>query len=390
MKRMLNLSRASLQSAVCGLIFLAPAADAASKQDICQSRVFRLTGDYFECLLNVESVNAILQPPNKNISEKACTASYNRQYSNLARLCEEHQPPIAASTQSLAGSGQQQLNRLVHTAVGDVRGLVSGVPPTPVPGQLILYNNCANDLKIMSPTSSAINGTTLLSTANISYPTSGGTLLQNAPNTFMVAPITTDSQCQAIACQNWTDIQAAGQREGYMWENNTPSGNNNLVYAAYCQPTNAAANQCTTTTGTPCCGSQMNYDKTFGTTFEITPYGGTNLNQDFVDISTNYGSGPTTPPALCNGPSPTPNPTPNPNNCVTASANIFFNVPVQVTMTSGNSCNFPQGGTNLICTAVSCTDAYQYPEDNKQVACPSGTTGYVVTFCPSGYPLPTP
>ena len=69
-----------------------------------------------------------------------------------------------------------------------------------------------------------------------------------------------------------------------------------------------------------------------------------------------------------------------------------FNVPIQVQMTPPGTptptCGFPLGATNtLSCTSVSCSDAYQYPTDAKAV-CPQ-TTGYVVTLCPSGSPLPT-
>ena len=221
--------------------------------------------------------------------------------------------------------------------------------------------------------------------SSVSWPT--GSLNQNAPNTFLFAPITSDAQCQQLACQNWSDIQAAGQREGYMWGNNPPH-NNNLTFAAYCQPTSAAAQQCATlggaTTTSPCCGSQMVYDNTYGTTFEITPNGGTNLNQDFVDLSTNYGSGPESPPPLCNGS--------NPTDCVTAQANIFFNIPVQVQMvnpaTPSQTCAFPPGNTNtLTCTQASCSDAFQYPTDAKLATCQSGT-GYVVTLCPGSNQLP--
>ena len=241
---------------------------------------------------------------------------------------------------------------------------------------LTFTNNCAVPLQIMSPTNSSINGFTL--NQNIPKTLLKSSLDQNAVNTFLVAPVTTNAQCTSIACQNWTAIQETGQRIGAMWQ--SP----NLVYAAYCQATNAAVKQCNQTAATPCCSTAMNYDKTFGTTFELTPNGGTNLNQDYVDLSTNYGSGPTSPPLLCGGNNPA-------DNCVTANANIFFNVPVQVTMSQ--SCAFPPGVSNpgittLSCNEVSCPDAFQHPTDNKLAVCPSDTN-YTVTYCPGSNQLPT-
>lgn len=162
------------------------------------------------------------------------------------------------------------------------------------------------------------------------------------------------------------------QRAGFMWE--AP----NLLFAAYCQPTNAAAKQCTSNSGTPCCGSNMNFDKTFGTTWEITPFDAT--GNDFINLSTNYGTGPHSPPTVCTG-----------VDCVTVSANIFFNVPIEIEMSGGAcSCNSLGSRTSIACTSVSCTDAYRHPTDPKQCACSSGGNhGYLVTYCPDGSPLPT-
>ncbi|MDD2769093.1 MAG: hypothetical protein PHT19_10175 [Methylococcus sp.] len=380
MKRILNLCRPVAYS----LLLLIPMMQGASSQETaCQAKLYRHVGDYLHCRLNAEAALAKGQDPGKNeLARKACDAAYRKGYNAVLKLSAAGCPAFEG-----AGSGgPSPLEQEVQQTVGEVRGMVSGNPPQPVAGQLTLYNNCNSPIKFMSPTSNSINGTTLQPYDSTSYPTAaGGGLGQNTPNTFMFAPITTDAQCAQVQCSNWTDIQATGQRMGYMWMNNTsnsPPGNNNLVYAAFCQPTNAAAGQCTTTSSTPCCGSQMNYDKTFGTTFEITPNGGTSNNQDFVDLSTNYGSGPNSPPTLCSASGA------DPNNCVNATANIFFNVPIGVTMSSGASCTFPQGGSSLSCTDVSCPDAYQYPEDNKQVACPAGT-GYVVTLCPGASQLPS-
>ncbi|QJD30807.1 glycoside hydrolase 64/thaumatin family protein [Methylococcus geothermalis] len=384
MKRILNLYRASLRPVAYGLLLLMPVAQtpAHSRQTQCQVKLYRHIGEYLHCRMNAEAALAKGQNVLKNEHvRKACDDAYKKAYHAALKLSAEG-CPAAGDTES---GIQSPLEQEVRQTVGEVRGMVAGTPPDPVPGQLTLYNHCTRPIKIMSPTSSTINGTTLQPYDSTFYPTAaGGGLGQNTPNTFLFAPITTDAQCAQVQCGNWTDIRAAGQRMGYMWMNNTsnnPPGNDNLVYAAYCQPTNAAAGQCTTTSTTPCCGSQMNYDKTFGTTFEITPNGGATNSQDFVDLSTNYGSGPTSPPTLCGTPGA------DANNCVSATANLFFNVPIGVTMSNGAGCTFPQGGSDLTCTDVSCPDAYQYPEDNKQVACPAGT-GYVVTLCPGTHQLP--
>lgn len=383
-------SRTNFRPVIYALLLLIPAAHAEnSALAKCQAKLYRRTGDYMHCLLAVEAAQAKGRNPHKNDrAREACRNAHKKAYAAALKL--------SAAGCPFAGVGEpgapSPLEQAARQTVDRVRGVVAGAPPEPVDGQLTIYNNCSTPIKIMSPTSSTINGTTLQSYASAQYPTAaGGGLGQNTPNTFLFAPITSDAQCAQAQCGNWTDIQATGQRMGYMWMNNAtnnPPGHDNLVFAAYCQPTNAAAGQCATTSSTPCCGSQMNYDKTFGTTFEITPNGGTTSDQDFIDLSTNFGSGPTAPPTLCGTPGA------DPNNCVTATANIFFNVPIQVITTLTNNqppnpqCTYPQGGTSLSCTAVNCPDAYQYPEDTKQVACPAGT-GYVVTLCPGASQLPS-
>lgn len=350
------------------------------KSSRCQARLHTFTGDYLACLLKAES--KAVKGNSTETAKARCEKTYARQY----ELATQQGGTDCFGPDAESATVKSLLGNEVADTVIEVRSLITGTAPSPQASTLTIYNGCATPIKIMSPTNTTIDGMVLGVGEPVSWPTtSGGGLNQNAHNTFMLAPVTTASQCTQIACQNWTDIQASGQRMGYMWGNNPPH-QNNLVYAAYCQPTNAAAQQCNSTGLTPCCGIQMNYDKTFGTTFEITPNGGTSSNQDFVDLSTNYGSGPTSPPTLC------PNPA-DPQNCVTAHANIFFNVPVQVQMAPPGpptaTCAFPPGATNtLTCTSVSCNDAYQYPTDAKQAVCPQ-STGYVVTLCPSGSPLPT-
>ncbi|MBX7106881.1 MAG: hypothetical protein K1X57_22615 [Gemmataceae bacterium] len=383
MKHFLPDYRAYFRSLIYGLLLIIPVAQAAehSPRTKCQAKLYRRTGDYLHCLMTVEAARAKGRKPLKNDRARdACAKAHKKAYDAALKLSAAGCPFAGGEP-----GAPPPLEQEVRQTVDKIRGIVSGEPPEPVDGQLTVYNNCNTKIKIMSPTSSAIDGTTLQSFGSTAYRTaSGGDLAQNAANTFMFAPITSDDQCTSAQCGDWADIQTAGQRMGYMWMDNSsddPPGNNNLVYAAYCQPTNAAAGQCTTTSTTPCCGSQMNFDRTFGTTFEITPNGGTANNQDFIDLSTNFGSGPKNPPTLCSAPGA------DPNNCVTANANIFFNVPISVAVSNSANCTFPQGGSGLSCTEVSCTDAYQYPEDDKQVACSAGT-GYVVTLCPGTHQLP--
>ena len=105
-----------------------------------------------------------------------------------------------------------------------------------------------------------------------------------------------------------------------------------------------------------------------------------------MNLSTNYGSGPTDPPALCGSQGS------NPDDCVDKAAVIFYNVPVE--WTTNQNCSFSSKGTQVKggkCFAASCPDAYQHPTDDKQVACPvSPGRGDVVTYCPAGSSMPNP
>jgi hypothetical protein len=168
----------------------------------------------------------------------------------------------------------------------------------------------------------------------------------------------------------------------------------NLTYAAYCNPNLSGSGERTCMLQDNCCGPNMVQDGTFGTTWEITPNGANAL--DYPDLSTNYGTGPNSPPQLC----PTPpaceaSATPTPaicNNCVAAAANIFFNVPIR--WSSNMICSCTSAGTMVMCRQcleASCADAYQYPEDDKQCACAASTErGYLVEYCPEGTALPPP
>ena len=106
----------------------------------------------------------------------------------------------------------------------------------------------------------------------------------------------------------------------------------------------------------------MVQDGGFGTYWEFTPNGGG--GNDYPDLSTNYGSGPHSPPKLCG-------PGVDPNDCVAKAANILFNVPLA--WTTNFDCSFTTKGTQIkgaSCLTANCADAYQHPTDDKQVACP--------------------
>jgi hypothetical protein len=194
-------------------------------------------------------------------------------------------------------------------------------------------------------------------------------------NRIIAYPNLSDSQCPD--CDGWTDLggdPGTKQREGFMWEGK------NVAYAAYCNPNLSGRKICALQHN--CCGAGMVQDGTFGTHFEFTPQG--TATNDFVNLSTNYGSGPTSPPNLC--------PKGGPDDCVSAAAVIFYNVPIE--WKTNQTCSFKKAGipvTGGKCFAASCPDAYQHPTDDKQVACPvNATRGYVVTYCPSGSSMPKP
>ncbi|UZR27519.1 glycoside hydrolase 64/thaumatin family protein [Methylococcus mesophilus] len=371
MKNIPGIGMTALRRAILCIPLVTTAAQGApSSATNCQAKIYRYASDYLACRLKAEAALVKGQDLTANkAAQQKCDDIYDRRINSVKKLsgdlCIEHK--------DLTVGPEPPLEQGMIHEIDALRAAVSGKSPDPVSGKLILYNNCDKPLKIMSPTSGGINGSVLDPYGSKFYSTgAGGDLAQNAPNTFMAAPVTTDAQCAQIKCENWADIQVPGQRMGYMWDNNP-------VYAAYCQPTNAAAKQCNSASSTPCCGSQMNYDKTFGTTFEITP--NTPTKQDYFDLSTNYGSGPYSPPDLCKQGI-------DPDTCVNETANIFYNVPVRVEVSDSGACAFPQGGTDLICTEASCPDAYKTPTDRKQPACSAGT-GYVVTFCPDAHPLPS-
>jgi len=244
--------------------------------------------------------------------------------------------------------------------------------PPPSAGQVIFVNNCAVSLTLYS---SGPSLGTLAANGGIMYEALSE-FNQNSQNLIIPYPNTTtipDSYCDG-----WTDLGGSPgttQRKGYMWEGS------NVTYAAYCNPNLSGRNICALQKN--CSGPGMVQDGTFGTHWEFTPNSPNSSGSlDFVNLSTNYGSGSHTPPNLC--------PTGGPYDCVTADANIFFNVPVK--WTTNTDCSFTTARTEvrgLECLTVSCSDAYQHPTDDKQCACQSSSErGYVVEFCPAGSPLP--
>jgi len=257
---------------------------------------------------------------------------------------------------------------------GDGLGAPSPAPTSTITaGQVTFLNSCAVSLSFKSSGPAvemlAANGGT------VSIPVAS--FNQGGQNVIMPYPDTSASQCPAAFCDGWTALGGAPgttQREGFMWD--SP----NDVYAAYCNPNLSGRSICAQQQN--CCGPGMVQDGTFGTTWEFTPAGGNGL--DYPDLSTNYGSGPMSPPNLC--------PTGGPDDCVSAAANIFFNVPIQ--WTTNMACSFTSAGTQVMgleCFTADCSDAYQHPTDDKQCSCTSSTQrGYLVEFCPAGSSMPAP
>lgn len=254
-------------------------------------------------------------------------------------------------------------------ADGGNLSLGSGAP-TITADQVTFVNNCAVSLTLHS-TGPAL-GTLAANGGTVSIPIAS--FNKGGQNLVIPYPNTSATQCPDAYCDGWTALGGAPgtvQRKGFMWD---PPNN---TYAAYCNPSLSGRGICALQRN--CSGPGMIQDGTFGTHWEFTPGAGGN---DYVNLSTNYGSGPNTPPNLC--------PTGGPDDCVTAAAVIFFNVPVK--WTTNQSCSFTtaaQTVTGLQCLTANCADAYRHPTDDKQCACPSSATrGYRVEFCPAGSPLP--
>lgn len=245
--------------------------------------------------------------------------------------------------------------------------------PAITAGQVTFVNHCSVPLTLHSSgpalgVLAANGGTTSVAVTQFT---------QGGPNIVIPYPNTTAQQCPAAYCDGWTALggpPGTVQRQGFMWEGE------NATYAAYCNPNLSGRGICALQMN--CCGPGVVQDGTFGTTWEFTPNGANGL--DYPDLSTNYGSGPHSPPNLC--------PTGGPDDCVSAAANIFFNVPIQ--WTTNMPCTFTSAGTQVMglqCFEASCTDAYQHPTDDKQCSCPSSPDrGYLVEYCPPGSSMPAP
>ena len=345
----------------------------------CEAKINRMTGRHVKCLLDAEAVlskQGHLAKYEKRVAQ--CEARYSADYARALAKWPEACPRLDDSTMAM----QVQVGSHVDSFAGHLRSLISDTAPTPQAGEVTLYNRCDVPLKFMSPSNPAtLNGIVIPAKGHKDLSITGDLNVGNN-NTIHVAPQTTASQCEAAQCPGWADIQYQpfpdnqAQRAGFMWE--AP----NEVQAAYCQATNAGAKQCSGEGGaTPCCGPKMNFDSTFGTLWEITPFSG---DQDFVNLSTNFGSGPHAPPTLCSAQGA------DPDDCVAMNANVFFNVPVKIEMHGGAcSCGSLSSQSSIQCLKASCSDAYQHPTDPKQCVCSSGgERAYLVTYCPQGSPLP--
>jgi len=243
------------------------------------------------------------------------------------------------------------------------------------PGHVILLNSCAVPLKVFSNGKllASLNAGAQQPVAMSSFPAGSANVVIPYPN---LDPSLTPARCPD--CDRWTDLggpPGTAQRAAWMWMDG------DATYAAYCNPNLSGRAICALQKN--CCGAGMVQDGTFGTHWEFTPNGGG--SNDFVNLSTNSGSGPHAPPKLCGAGV-------DPNDCVAKAANIFYNVPIA--WTTNLDCNFTTQGRKvrgLSCTSVLCPDAYTHPTDDKQAACPvAANRGYVVQFCPAGSRLPTP
>lgn len=369
MKKNTLSSLSPVVAAACGAtLLLAPLSTAlggTAASDECQADIAVIAGDYMACLLRAYADDLTDGSDGANgitTDVDGCNAVHLARYVAAVNRDPESCPGSEASWSGITDHVAQLMDSS-FSAIDQVGLLVSGRPALPDAGKVIFFNNCDLSVKLMSPDLAAVDGNVIAAGEHESL--SIDELNANSPNVVMVAPVTSKAQCGRIQCKDWTAVQPnTVQREPSMWQGD------NKLYAAYCQPTNAAAVQCLADPATtPCCGPNMNYDRTFGTHLEITP--NTPVGNDFVNLSTN-----SKPPALCDGT--------NPDNCVLPSANIFFNVPIRVDMSGGDcSCGTLNQRSQLQCLAVDCTDAYTYPTDPKQCACSSGNQrGYTVTYCP--------
>ena len=238
-------------------------------------------------------------------------------------------------------------------------------------GTVTFTNSCAYSLTLVS------NGQKIgtLAAKNGKMNKAISSFTQAGANVVMVYPNL--GAGQVPDCDKWTDLGGAPgtiQREAWMWEGS------NAKYAAYCNPNLSGRGICALQKN--CSGPGMVQDGTFGTHWEFTPGGGG--SNDYVNLSTNAGSGPHSPPSLC--------PKGGPNDCVAAAANIFYNVPIA--WTTNQACSFTSKKIQvkgLRCTSVDCAEAYQHPTDDKQAGCPvNKDRSYTVTYCPSGSSMPAP
>ncbi len=242
---------------------------------------------------------------------------------------------------------------------------------TQTAGTVTFTNSCAYSLTLLSNGQKI--GTLAAKNGKMNKPISS--FINAGANVIMAYPNLGAGQFPD--CDKWTDLGGAPgttQREAWMWEGS------NTKYAAYCNPNLSGPGICALQRN--CSGPGMVQDGTFGTHWEFTPGGGG--SNDYVNLSTNAGSGPHSPPNLC--------PKGGPDDCVVAAANIFYNVPIA--WTTNQACSFTGKKTQvkgLRCTSVDCADAYQHPTDDKQAGCPaSAARSYTVAYCPSGSSMPNP
>jgi hypothetical protein len=253
---------------------------------------------------------------------------------------------------------------LILPAYSAAQTLDQAAPGTP--GSVTFENSCDVSLTIL-PRGPKFSKFVLAPGTSLSKPISS--FQQGGNNTIFAYPNLADSQCPD--CDQWTDLggpPGTKQRAAFMWQGD------NVKFATYCHPSLSGRGICKAQHN--CCGPGMVQDGTFGTIWEFTPHGAG--GNDYANLSTNAGSGPYSPPPLCGSPGA------DPDDCVSKDADIFYNVPIA--WSTSQNCSFTTQKIQrreFQCTSVDCSDAYQRPKDDKQVACPqtSPARSYTVTYC---------
>ena len=183
---------------------------------------------------------------------------------------------------------------------------------------------------------------------------------------------TTDAECSALACDSWGDTLKNPPPASYnigQWTGQY------LSRSTFCSPPLSKLQVCQTQNN--CCGSNLAHSG-WGSLFAISVG-----KQDFLNFSTN---------AKCDW---VLGNNIGQNQCGYDFNSIQFNVPMRLKVIN-QTCVLGTKRkliTSLECLDVNCSDAFQYPQDDKQVACPSvgnvnPQRGYLLEYCPANTSLP--